>query len=303
MTRSGAVFRGISLVTADVPAARRLFADVLGGRATTRDGVEEVWFPPGFAIELVDRAGLATASPLWRDADGAARLTFAVDDSAPIAARLLDAGYRQLADGDGLSLFPPPLLAGIVRLVAPDGLAGPRAGVSSGPVRAVDHVCVATTDLAAALAILARHLGGDVVFGGDNDELGTRSAQVRFSPGVKVELLQPRREGLRLGAFLAAAHPRLHHATFLTDDLPGTIAAVSAAGWSPIDVDLESRPSWREAWLRPGESFGLLLQLVDTPLSYVEALGTCTIEDIVGGRVDSSGYRMTPRPPGETSWR
>jgi len=294
-----AVMRSVSLVTGDVARARRLFADVLGGRPVTTGAAELVWFAPGFAVELVDRDGLAPDSPLWLERDGAACVTLVVDEPAQALEQLARLGYRVAAAGEsreGSYLCPPPGVAGLLRLVLADRVQPPPTDLAPALVRTIDHVCAATSELATAVAALTGPLGGAVVFGGDNVALGTRAAQVRFAPGVKVELLEPRREGLALGSFLTAAHPRLHHVTFMTDDLPGCIETVAAAGWTVIDVDLDSHPTWQEAWIRPRESFGLLVQLVESPLSYPEPLDPRVTAGVLAGRVNTAAYRMLLPP-------
>ena len=85
-------------------------------------------------------------------------------------------------------------------------------------------MCAPAADLERSIAIFAGALGGDFVFGGDNDHMGTRSGQVRFVPGTKVELLHARRPGVPVGDFAVRFPGRFHHMTMLTGDLPGLIA-------------------------------------------------------------------------------
>jgi methylmalonyl-CoA/ethylmalonyl-CoA epimerase len=82
--------------------------------------------------------------------------------------------------------------------------------------------------------------------------------------GFNLELLEPGPdEDSFLRRFLERRGPGAHHFTFKTDDLEGAMARLEGAGYEPIDLDL-SDPTWREAYLRPKDAHGTVLQLADS---------------------------------------
>ena len=133
----------------------------------------------------------------------------------------------------------------------------------------LDHVALATRDVTEPLATLVGHLGGTVLSGGE--WIGFRPMQVFLgndTGGMKVELLEPwdvdRNDFLE--RFLQRHGAGPHHLTFKVDDLPTTIERVSAAGLTPVGVDL-TLPEWREAFLLPRDAHGTVIQLADSNLA------------------------------------
>ncbi len=272
--------RSMALGVDSLDRAEELFVGLLGGRPTADgDGRLAIRFPPGIDVEL------------WDGSHGLRLLTFSVDDPDRTRHELVALGYRDA----GEALDAPPGYGGAVALTHDDGKPSVVAGPTGPCVRSLDHVCAPSGDLERSIAVFAGVLGGDVVFGGDNDTMGTRSAQVRFRPGTKVELLHARRANVPVGRFAERFPGRYHHLTMLTADLPRLVARLEAAGYPLIDTDLDSRPTWRETFIRPSASFGSLLQLVDTPLEYKEPLADHVIDDILAGRLTSDSYQMQLR--------
>jgi catechol 2,3-dioxygenase-like lactoylglutathione lyase family enzyme len=275
------VLRSVALAVDSVERAQELFSGLLGG--VPGDG--SVRFPPGVDLELWEGAG-----------KGLRQLTFAVDDPEKTRDALVELGFREAGDG---RLEAPPGYGGAVALVdkQPDEVGAGDAGPDGRPiVRSFDHVCAPAAGVERSFAIYAGALAGDLVFGGDNDVMGTRSGQVRFAPGTKVELLHAKRPGVPVGEFAARFPDRFHHLTMVTGDLPGLIAKLEEAGYPLVDTDLDSRPTWHETFIRPSATFGALLQLVDTPLEYKEPLADDVIDDILSGRLTSYSYQMQRRP-------
>ena len=283
--RMSTVLRSVALSVDSVDRAVELFAGLLGG--TAGDGV--VRFPPGVDLEL-----------RLDGEKGIRQVTFAVDDPDTTTRALADLGYRAAGDG---RLAAPAGYGGDIVLEPPGDripVAATR-GDDADPVaiRSLDHVCAPAARLEHSIAIFAGALGGDMVFGGDNDVLGTRSGQVRFLPGTKVELLQARRPGVPVGEFAARFPDRFHHVTMVTADLPGLITRLEGAGYPLIDTDLDSRTTWRETFVRPSATFGALIQLVETPLEYKEPLSDDVIDDVLAGRHDQ--LRVFDAAPGTRS--
>jgi methylmalonyl-CoA/ethylmalonyl-CoA epimerase len=130
----------------------------------------------------------------------------------------------------------------------------------------LDHVAIATTDIAAALELTVGDLGGIVVHGGDG--YGFRWVQARLgtaTTGMTVELLvawNPEVDDF-LARFIARHGAGVHHITFKVDDLEATLDRANSIGLHPVGVSLEN-PQWREAFLQPREAHGTVVQLAQT---------------------------------------
>ena len=130
----------------------------------------------------------------------------------------------------------------------------------------LDHVAVATRDVAAALDVLVGELGGLLIFGGNN--VGFRALQVRLGPdattGLNVEVLEPWDIEANdfLHRFLERSGAGAHHLTFKVDDLARKLAEVEAAGVRIVGADLSS-PNWKEAFVHPKDGHGTVIQLAE----------------------------------------
>jgi hypothetical protein len=137
------------------------------------------------------------------------------------------------------------------------------------PRYALDHLAIATTDGVALERFLAGSLGGRRDKGGEHHDHGDafRGGQWLFAGNGKVEVL----EALggpesRMRRFLRHHDSRIHHVTFFVDDLALATARARELGFEVA----EGRPveGWREAYLSPRQTFGLLFQLVDAASDY-----------------------------------
>jgi methylmalonyl-CoA/ethylmalonyl-CoA epimerase len=157
----------------------------------------------------------------------------------------------------------------------------------------LDHVAIATTDIAATLGTLVGELGGVVFAGGDG--YGFRWVQVRLGDagaggGMTIEVLvvwQPAVNDF-LDRFVARHGPRQHHLTFKVKNLEDTLRRVKSAGFGPVGVDLRD-PWWKEAFLQPREAHGTVVQLAEV---HPDHPGTA--EMVAAALVDG--------PVGEPTW-
>ena len=130
----------------------------------------------------------------------------------------------------------------------------------------LDHVALATREVAAALDVLVGELGGLLIFGGNN--LGFRALQVRLGPdattGLNVEVLEPWDHEANdfLHRFLERHGAGPHHLTFKVDDLARKLEEIEAAGIRVVGADLSS-PSWKEAFVHPKDGHGTVIQLAE----------------------------------------
>jgi methylmalonyl-CoA epimerase len=130
----------------------------------------------------------------------------------------------------------------------------------------LDHVAVAVHSIDPALRLFRDALGGEYVADGpidSGDERGRwRWFQMRLPGGGKIELLEPLGEGF-LTKFLSTRGEGLHHITLKTDDITAAIERVQGAGYELVDVNL-GNAHWKEAFLRPSQAHGTLIQLAQS---------------------------------------
>ncbi len=133
------------------------------------------------------------------------------------------------------------------------------------PVEVVrlDHVAIATWDASGPARLLTEVLGGRFLSGGDATRAGFRWLQFVL-PGGKVEVIEPLHADGFLHRFLSRRGPGLHHMTLFVRDLESSIPRLTESGYQPVDVDL-SHEDWKEAFLHPRDTSGVLIQLAQVP--------------------------------------
>lgn len=290
---------GVDLGVPDPSTARRLFVDLLGGApiAGSVGSGAGVARQPGGAVVRWDHV----PGPRSR----LSALAVGVEEPDRVVAALAGRGATLRPDGDGWRFAAEVLGVEVVvhdagsRMVVDGGPAdqgppGDPRGHGGAGTRVFDHVCLAVPSLADAVDLLCTRMGGEVVFGGHNSELGTLSSQVRFGSGTKVELLQPTRPDAALARFLDRRGPGAHHLTWYVRDVEAAARAAVEHGFAVVDTDLDRRAHWRETYLRPSSALGLLVQLAWTDRRHDTPLDDDTVAAILGGEVDSWGYTMHP---------
>ena len=130
---------------------------------------------------------------------------------------------------------------------------------------AVDHVAFATWDVMNSVNLVKNVLGGTYVDGGDDHASGFRWIQFRL-PGGKIELLEPLSTDGFLYRFLTKRGEGMHHMTLYVRDISDAIARLTAVGYKPVDVNLDN-DYWKEAFLHPRDTSGVLIQLAETPVA------------------------------------
>jgi hypothetical protein len=129
-------------------------------------------------------------------------------------------------------------------------------------VLAVDHVAMASWDASVQADMLTRVLGATFVTGGDAHGAGYRWLQFAL-PGGMIEVIEPLTRDGFLYRFLTRRGESLHHITLKVRDLAASIPRLTGAGFTPVDVDL-SHEGWKEAFLSPRDTGGVLIQLAET---------------------------------------
>lgn len=146
----------------------------------------------------------------------------------------------------------------------------------------LDHVAVAVHSIKDALRLYRDALGGEYLMGAEGGDTW-RWVQVRFPGGGKVELLEPLGDGF-LSRFLDRHGEGMHHMTFKTDDIAAAIAHVEGLGYELVDTRLDD-PHWKEAFLRPSNAHGTLIQLAQPSGSDEQAarhLRPSNLEELLG---------------------
>ena len=123
---------------------------------------------------------------------------------------------------------------------------------------ALDHVAVAVHSIDPALKLFRDALGAEPVQEGAEGKTW-HWYQLALPGGGKVELLEPLGDGF-LSSFLAKRGEGFHHITLKTDDIRASIKQVESCGFELVDVNLDN-PYWKEAFLRPKQAHGTLIQL------------------------------------------
>ena len=130
------------------------------------------------------------------------------------------------------------------------------------PIESVpDHVAVAVPDIDAAAARWRDHLGGGwqapVM---RSEEAGFASRQLRYAGGAKLELLEPVGDGGFATRFLQRFGARIHHVTLKVPALLPAVEQLRDEGFDVVDVFAEGE-MWHEAFLRPSQVGGLIVQI------------------------------------------
>lgn len=127
----------------------------------------------------------------------------------------------------------------------------------------LDHVAVAVEHRRDALPRYRGDLGGEWL--GSGATAGFANNQLSYANGMRIEILRPHRvdQDDFLRRFLDHSGPGPHHLTFKVADIHVAIDALTAAGYPPVSVNLAFR-EWREAFLHPKASHGVVVQVAES---------------------------------------
>jgi catechol 2,3-dioxygenase-like lactoylglutathione lyase family enzyme len=161
-------------------------------------------------------------------------------------------------------LRPDTTLRDVAGLPSPS-VASDSAAVSVEPrVHAVlDHIAIAAEHTIDNFARYRGDLGAAWVAG--MYDPGFYWGQLRFANGMTIELLEPAdiAQDDFLRRFLDRSGPGPHHVTFKVADIEQAIDAVTAGGYPPVRMNTMN-PSWKEAFLHPKQSHGIVVQLAQS---------------------------------------
>jgi catechol 2,3-dioxygenase-like lactoylglutathione lyase family enzyme len=132
-----------------------------------------------------------------------------------------------------------------------------------GVAAVLDHIAIAAEHTIDNFMRYRGDLGGAWVAG--MYDPGFYWGQLRFANGMTIELLEPAdiSQDDFLRRFLDRSGPGPHHVTFKVADIGAAIEAVTAGGYPPVRVNT-ANPSWKEAFLHPKQSHGIVVQLAQS---------------------------------------
>ena len=128
-----------------------------------------------------------------------------------------------------------------------------------------DHVSMAVENIEAAKPLITL-LGGEYFDGGTNPWRGFRWAQYNLPGWGRLELIAPLDTDPDhfIRRFLAEHGAGLHHLTFKVYDINEAVERATEMGFTVTGFD-DTLDDWKEAFLHPRSSHGVLIQLAEFP--------------------------------------
>ena len=126
----------------------------------------------------------------------------------------------------------------------------------------IDHIAIAVNDLEAAIAYYQNAFGATVDHREVVDSDGVEEALLKVAESY-IQLLTPTRPDSPVAKSLEKRGEGLHHIGYRVDNCAEALAAMIAAGATPLDK--APRPGSRGttvAFIHPKGSFGTLIELV-----------------------------------------
>lgn len=126
----------------------------------------------------------------------------------------------------------------------------------------IDHVAIAVNDLEAAIAFYQEAFGAEVHHRETVESDGVEEALLKVADSY-IQLTRGTRPDSPISKFLEKRGEGLHHIGYRVDDCAEALAAMVAAGATPLDK--EPRPGSRGttvAFIHPKGAFGTLIELV-----------------------------------------
>lgn len=127
----------------------------------------------------------------------------------------------------------------------------------------IDHVAIAVRDLDAAVDYHRRAFGATVAHREVVERDGVEEVLLAVADSY-IQLVAPTRPDSPVARFVERRGEGLHHVGYRVEDCAAALAAMVAAGATP--VDREPRPGSRGttiAFVHPRGSFGTLIELVE----------------------------------------
>ena len=125
----------------------------------------------------------------------------------------------------------------------------------------IDHIGIAVTDIAEALAFYRDALGLEV---GAPEDVPSQRVRAHFIPAGEsaIELLEATSDDSPIAKYTTKRGPGLHHITLRVDDIEAALSQLKARGVRLIDD--HARPGAhgsRVAFIHPSSAHGVLVEL------------------------------------------
>jgi methylmalonyl-CoA/ethylmalonyl-CoA epimerase len=131
----------------------------------------------------------------------------------------------------------------------------------------LDHVSIATRQISSLVPLIRDVLGARFLMGATEAAQGFRWVQFQFPGGGVIELLEPYGEDSFLHAFLDERGEGLHHVTLRVRDIAKRAKELEELGYQPFRPNFQN-PVWKELFLHPKATHGVLIQLAESELPY-----------------------------------
>lgn len=131
-------------------------------------------------------------------------------------------------------------------------------------IKRVDHVSIAVHDISTAelflTGVLGAHPNTPPTIGGEGEYYWADY----ILAGFKIELIQPRDpEQGDIANYLKKYGEGLHHISLEVDDVHKAVDHFENNGSRVVQKNIEKDEGWRDAFLSPRTSFGVLFQIWD----------------------------------------
>lgn len=129
-------------------------------------------------------------------------------------------------------------------------------------IKRMDHICMVVAKLDDRLPMLTELFGMKVLERFDNPRAGYNGVTLEV-PGSNTqwELLEPSSDDSFIARFLRDRGPGLHHVTFEVESVETATSALKQYGYEPFGG--RSYPSYKEVYVHPRDSGGVLFQLYE----------------------------------------
>jgi len=137
--------------------------------------------------------------------------------------------------------------------------------MNASPSWSVDHIGLAVTDIAEAIATYSSRAHTTVV---SRERLESHGVEVAFlnTGDTTLELLAPLNPNGTLAKFIASRGPGLHHIAYKVLDIESELSRLSSLGAQLIDtVPRAGAGNTRIAFIHPSSFHGVLTELVEYP--------------------------------------
>jgi methylmalonyl-CoA/ethylmalonyl-CoA epimerase len=139
-------------------------------------------------------------------------------------------------------------------------------------VKKIDHLGIAVKDKESASRFLTDVFGALKVFDDSWEYRGQKFNWAYFLIGDlgMIELVSSTDPDNFINKFIEKHGEGLHHVTIQVEDLDEAVSFLEGKGIRVLDVKNED-PHWKEAFISPKDSFGVLFQLAEFDEQYWES--------------------------------